>query len=170
MDLDHSLQSMKRVPSELLQERLEVVKQLDGDELELYEISKDKLTGEHYLHYAYLHKQIAALGPESTGVETFHQLLPLQSDDVLAYIFGEQDYAYPAAWKQAFLRNGPEGDYVWFDPAYTIDEEDSKMIGQQLREQLLRFKQSSELTTDSVSKLLQDLDRTRDGDHNGHDS
>ncbi|SFL83305.1 hypothetical protein SAMN03159341_110151 [Paenibacillus sp. 1_12] len=161
----HSLQEMKRIPSELLQERLEVVKQLSADELELYEISKDKLTGDHYLHYAYLHKQVAALGPESNGVETFHQLMPLESDDVLAYIFGEQEFAYPAAWKRSFLRNGPDGDYVWFDPEYTHDEENSEAIANELREQLLRFKQSSELTPEGVSKLLQDLDRTRDRDH-----
>ena len=161
--MNESLQSMKRVPSELLQERLKVVKQLRDDGLELYEVSKDNTTGEHYLHYVYMHKQIAELGPESNEIETFHQLMPLESDDVLALVLGEQDYTYPQCWKQAFLRNGPNGDYVWFDPAYTEQEGDSEEIGRKLREQLLQFKQSSELTVEGVSKLLQDLDRTRDG-------
>ncbi|MCU6797959.1 hypothetical protein OB236_38125 [Paenibacillus sp. WQ 127069] len=163
MNEDQSMQDMKRIPAELLQERLEVVKQLSNDDLELYEISKDKLTGEHYLHYAYLHKQVAAMGPESSGIETFHQLMSLESDDVLAFIFGEQEFTYPAAWKRSFLRNGPEGDYVWFNPEYTQDEENSEAIANELREQLLRFKQSKELTPEGVSRLLQDLDRTRDG-------
>ncbi|NHN30691.1 hypothetical protein [Paenibacillus agricola] len=158
-----SLQSIKRVPSELLQERLEMVKQLADDGLERYEVSKDKLTGEHYLHYAYMHKQVAALGPESNGEETFHQLMPLENDDVLAIVLGEQDYSYPQCWTQAFLRNGPDGDYVWFDPAYTDQEEDNEQIGRKLREQLLQFKQSSELTEEGVRKLLLELDRTRDG-------
>jgi hypothetical protein len=157
-----SLQEMKLIPSELLQERLETIKALAGDELEMYEIAKDKVTGEHYLHFAYLHKQIAALGPESSGEETFHQLLPLDSDDVLAIIFGEQPYTYPDAWASRFLRNGPEGGYVWFDPTYRLDEDDSEAIGQKLKEQLLLFKQNSELTEEAVSKLLKDLDRTRD--------
>jgi hypothetical protein len=163
--LNESLRSTKRVLSEWLHERLEVVKPLADDGLELYEVSKDKATGEHYLHYAYMHKQIAALGPESNGIETFHQLMPLESDDVLALVLGEQDYTYPQCWRQAFLRNGPDGDYVWFDPGYTDKQEDSEEMERKLREQLLQFKQSSALTAEGVSKLLQDLDRTRDGEN-----
>ncbi|OXM87866.1 hypothetical protein [Paenibacillus rigui] len=155
-----SFQEMKRIPSELLQNRLETVKSLTDEVLELYEVAKDTETGEHYLHYAYLHKQIAALGPESTGEETFHHLMPLDSDDVLGIIFGEQSYTYPEAWNKSFLRNGPDGDYVWFDPSYTEQEADHEALGMSVKEQLLKFKQSSERSEDAVRKLLEELDRT----------
>ncbi|MDF2962732.1 MAG: hypothetical protein K0S39_4467 [Paenibacillus sp.] len=160
--MEMSFKEFKRIPSEWLQQRLETVKAISGDAegLELYEVAKDNLTGEHYLHYAYLHKQVAAMGPESTGEETFHHLLPLDSDDVLGIIFSEQSYLYPDAWEKPFLRNGPEGDYVWFDPAYTDDEAENEEIGQNIKEQLLRFKQSGELSPEAVRKLLEELDRT----------
>jgi hypothetical protein len=162
--MEMSFKQFKRIPSDWLQLRLETVKPLKDDGLELYEVAKDKLTGEHYLHYAYLHKQIAALGPESTGEETFHHLLPLSSDDVLGIIFGEQLYLYPDAWTKAFLRNGPDGDYVWFDPAYIDDEAENEEIGQQIKDQLLQFKQSGELSPEAVRKLLEELDRTNGTD------
>ena len=160
--MDQSFVDMKRVSSQLLQDRLETVKPLRQDELEMYEVAKDKLTGEHYLHYAYLHKQVALMGqgPGSNGEEVFHQLMSLESDDVLGIIFGEQLYTYPQHWSKPFLRNGPEGDYVWFDPSYTEQEDQSEVIGANLKEQLLRFKQADNLSEDAVKKLLEDLDRT----------
>jgi hypothetical protein len=164
--MDTSFKELKRVPSDLLDQRLETVKSIKRDDLELYEVAKDKLTGDHYLHYAYLHKQIAALGPESTGEEAFHQLMPIDSDDVLGIVFGEQSYLYPEAWKHSFLRNGPDGDYVWFDPSYTDDEAHSEEVGQSLQEQLLRFKQTEQLTPEAVQKLLDELDRARGTDNN----
>lgn len=162
-----SFVEMRRIPSDWLQERLETVKPLKEEALEMYEVAKDKLTGEHYLHYAYLHKQIAAIGPESSGEETFHHLMPLTSDDVLGLVFGEQSYEYPDNWTQSFLRNGPDGDYVWFDPSYTEQEAESEEIGTNLQEQLLRFKQSSDRSEEAVRKLLEELDRTLGKDDNG---
>ncbi|UQZ81603.1 hypothetical protein SK3146_00759 [Paenibacillus konkukensis] len=162
-----SFVEMRRVPSEWLQERLETIKQLKEDSLELYEVAKDKLTGEHYLHYAYIHKQIAAIGPESSGEESFHHLMPIDSDDVLGLVFGEQSFDYPEHWKKAFLRNGPDGDYVWFDPSYTEQESESEEIGASLQEQLLRFKQAPERSEEAVRKLLEELDRTLGRDDNG---
>jgi hypothetical protein len=162
--MDMSFKEFKRIPSDWLEQRLETVKALKSDELELYEVAKDKLTGEHYLHYAYLHKQIAAIGPESTGEETFHHLLPLDSDEVLGIIFSEQSYEYPGAWEKTFLRNGPEGDYVWFDPSYTDEEAENEAIGQNIKEQLLRFKQAGELSPEAVRKLLEELDQSNGTD------
>ncbi|PZE21799.1 hypothetical protein [Paenibacillus xerothermodurans] len=163
--MDVSFSELKRVPSHVLQQRLETVKELKNDPLEMYEVAKDKLTGEHYLHYAYLHKQVAAIGPQSTGEEIFHQLLPLDTDDVLGIIVGDEAYIYPEAWDRAFLRNGPEGDYVWFDPAYTEDETQSELIGRRIQETLLRFKQSAELSPQAVQKLMEELDRARRRDN-----
>ncbi|MBE1441864.1 hypothetical protein [Paenibacillus sp. OAS669] len=162
-----SFTDLRRVPSEWLQERLETVKALKDDNLEMYEVAKDKLTGEHYLHYAYLHKQVAAIGPESSGDEIFHHLMPIDSDDVLGLVFGEQSYTYPDNWTKMFLRNGPDGDYVWFDPSYTDQEAESEEIGASLQEQLMRFKQSPERSEEAVRKLLEELDRTLGKDENG---
>ncbi|WP_282935427.1 hypothetical protein [Paenibacillus sp. RC67] len=162
-----SFTDMRRVPSDWLQERLETVKSLtDDNNLEMYEVAKDKMTGEHYLHYAYLHKQIAAIGPETNGEEIFHHLMPIDSDDVLGLVFGEQFFTYPDHWNKTFLRNGPDGDYVWFDPSYTEQEVESDEIGANLQEQLLRFKQSPERTEEAVRKLLEELDRTLGKDDN----
>ncbi|TDF99609.1 hypothetical protein [Paenibacillus piri] len=166
--MEMSFTEFKRIPSEWLEQRLETVRALSGDDkLELYEVAKDRLTGEHYLHYAYLHRQVAAIGPESSGEETFHHLMPLSSDDVLGIIFNEQSFHYPDAWNKAFLRNGPDGDYVWFDPAYIEEETENEEIGRQIQEQLLKFRQSGELTPEAVSKLLEELDRTGGTDKDG---
>ncbi len=149
---------MKKVSSNQLQERLETVKTLSDGELELYEIAKDRDTGDHYLHYSYLHRDIAAGGQE----EVFHQLLPLENDDVLGIMFSDQPYTYPDHWKRAFLRNGPEGDYVWFDPGYLDDERESAEVGKQLKEMLLKFKTQGAVDENAVRKLLEDADRLRD--------
>lgn len=150
-----SFQDMQKVPTAMLQERLETVKDLSETEWEMYEIAKDRETGEHYLHYSYLHRDIASGGQE----EVFHQLMPLESDDVLGILFENQEYSYPAHWKSAFLRNGPEGEYVWFDPAYMEDEEDSVELGKKLSDILHQFKTRGDLDAEAVRKLLDEADR-----------
>ncbi|SDC49499.1 hypothetical protein SAMN02799630_00181 [Paenibacillus sp. UNCCL117] len=154
---DTSWKEWKLVPSASMQERLETVRTLREDELELYEIAKDKLTGEHYLHYAYLHRNIGAIGTNGQD-EVFHQLLPLESDDVLGIMFSEQPYAYPEHWQKPFLRNGPEGDYVWFDPSYTEAEGEYEALGQQILEELNRFKAEGDLSEAAVERLLRKLE------------
>ncbi|TBL80267.1 hypothetical protein [Paenibacillus thalictri] len=156
-----SFQQMKRVPSALLQERLETVKDLSDDGMEMYEIAKDRETGEHYLHYSYLHKDIAQGGAE----EIFHQLQPLESDDVLGIMFSGQPYDYPDSWAKPFLRNGPDGDFVWFDPGNPNDEQSSLELGQQLSELLMRFKQGGELDPEQVRMLLNETDKLRKDDN-----
>jgi hypothetical protein len=152
-----SLQNLKKVSSELLEQRLETVRELSRSETELYEIAKDRLTGEHYLHYSYLHRNLADTGAE----EVFHQLLPLETDDVLAVLFGEQPYKYPHHWHKPFLRNGPEGFYVWFDPGYLDEHQQSEEIGKQLKAKLQQFKARGKIDEEAVRKLLEELDRTR---------
>ncbi|WP_159883580.1 hypothetical protein [Paenibacillus puerhi] len=152
-----SWKERKLVSSESMQERLETVRTLREDELELYEIGKDRSTGEHYLHYAYLHRNVAAIGTGGQD-EIFHQLLPLESDDVLGILFGEQPYAYPEHWGKPFLRNGPDGDYVWFDPSYAEEEEDYEAIGRQIVEELNLFKAQGDLSEAAVERLLRRLE------------
>lgn len=157
--MSESWQDSKRVASASIADRLETVKPLKEDELELYEIAKDKATGEHYLHYAYLHRNLAAAGPGSGQEEIFHHLMPLGSDDVLGILFSGAPYAYPEHWSKPFLRNGPEGDYVWFDPTYADEEARHEAIGKEIEEQLRLFKQAGELSQEEVRKLLERLDR-----------
>jgi hypothetical protein len=52
--------------------------------------------------------------------QSYHHLLPLSHDDVLGLMFNGEPYAYPDHWRKPFLRNGPEGYYIWFDPSDTI--------------------------------------------------
>ncbi|MCM3271559.1 hypothetical protein [Paenibacillus elgii] len=154
-----SWSSRKRIPGEEIGERLDSVRVLKEDGLELYEIAKDKATGEHYLHYAYLHRNLAAIpaGPEAVQEESFHHLMPLESDEVLVFLFGEASYDYPAHWSKPFLRNGPEGDYVWFDPGYAAAEAEHEAIGRDIAEQLALFKQAGDVSEQKVRELLERL-------------
>ncbi|MEK8128556.1 hypothetical protein WMW72_11635 [Paenibacillus filicis] len=154
---DMSWKEWKLISPESMQERLETVRTLREDGLELYEIGKDRVTGEHYLHYAYLHRNIAGIGTEGQE-EIFHQLLPLDSDDVLGILFSEQAYAYPEHWHKPFLRNGPDGDYVWFDPSYAEEEGDYEALGQQIMDELAKFKAQGDLSEDAVERLLKRLE------------
>jgi hypothetical protein len=153
-----SFPQMRSVAAELLQNRLEQVKHLAGDELDLYEIVKDKPTGDHYIHYVYVHRDFAAGGQE----ESFHQLLPVDSDEVLGILFSDEPYSYPHHWKKPFLRNGPDGSYVWFDPGYVEGEKSGEEIGAELREMLLKFKSAGKLDEQAVSELLKESDKLRD--------
>jgi hypothetical protein len=119
---------------------------------------KDRVTGEHYLHYAYLHRSFTS--PDSAE-ESFHYLLPIESGDVLGILFGEQGYTYPENWKHAFLRNGPVGYYVWFDPAGEAEEAESIAMAEQIRERLLRFKQENSGTPEEVGRLMEEFERLR---------
>lgn len=163
MTLNGSWTEWKRVPSEVLGERLETVRALKELEHEMYEISKDKETGEHYLHYAYLHRNFKAVGPDLGQEEVFHQLMPLTSDDVLGLLFGEQPYDYPDHWNKPFLRNGPEGDYVWFDPSYAAEEQEHEAMGLEIAQQLAKFKAAGDLSEDRVRELLDKLNK-KDGE------
>ncbi|MGY4761265.1 hypothetical protein ACVNS2_16895 [Paenibacillus caseinilyticus] len=155
-----SWRGSRQVSSEELQERLETVRTLQENELEMYEIAKDKLTGEHYLHYSYLHRSLAgAPGAGAGGEEVFHQLLPLDSDDVLGILFSEQPYVYPQYWKRAFLRNGPEGQYVWFDPTYADAEAENEAFGRDLASRLAEFKRQGNVSEEAVKRFLEELEK-----------
>jgi hypothetical protein len=149
-----SFKEQKKIANELLQQRITTVKELKQDELEMYEIAKDSNTGDHYLHYSYLHRNISDTG----APEVYHQLLPLESDDVLGLIFGEQAYTYPDHWHKSFLRNGPDGFFIWFDPDSDEERMQNEEYGARLTDKLRKFKESGSLDPESVRKLLEDLD------------
>jgi hypothetical protein len=146
---------MTSVSGELLQQRLKEIRVLEQLDTERYAIVKDDATGEHWLQYSYIHRNIAEDGTE----ETYHYLLPLESDDVLGILFSGQPYRYPDVWRTPFLRNGPEDKYVWFDPEPAFESEDDEAYAKKLREKLLDFKGKGAYDPSSVEKLLRDLDR-----------
>jgi hypothetical protein len=151
---ESSFKEQKKIQTELLQQRITTVKELRQDELEMYEIAKDSDTGEHYLHYSYLHRNLADTG----APEVYHQLLPLESDDVLGLIFSEQPYTYPDHWQKPFLRNGPDGFFIWFDPGQDEERSKNEAYGVLLSEKLKKFKEAGSLDTEAVRKLLEELD------------
>lgn len=156
--MSESWKEQKQISQDVLQNRLETIKELGGDaaETELYEIVKDSATGEHYLHYAYLHLAVA----DGTK-ESFHQLLPLDSDDVLGLMFGEQPYSYPDHWRSPFLRNGPDGTYVWFDPSETIEGagEDQEQLAGDVAHILGSWKREGARDPESVKRMLEEIDQ-----------
>lgn len=160
MEQDSSFIHYQKISAETMGSRIVPVKELLQTELDLYEVSKDAETGEHYLHYAYMHRDFTSTGEP----ESFHYLLPIDSDDVLGMIFGEQGYAYPEFWSKAFLRNGPEGFYIWFDPAHEAEQSEDEAIAADLLNKLRAFKESGSADPDAVRKLLEELDQTRKKD------
>ncbi|GAA3404554.1 hypothetical protein ACFFNY_27070 [Paenibacillus hodogayensis] len=161
--MSESWTSMSQVPQQQLQDRLQSVKTLAGDEraAELYEIVKDADTGDHYLHYAYMHLTVAD-GEE----QTYHQLLPLDSDNVLGILFGGQPYAYPDHWRSPYLRNGPDGTYVWFDPSQSFEgaAEGQEKLAREVVGMLGEWKRRGTYDSESVKRLLEQIDRTMERD------
>ncbi|HZG88530.1 hypothetical protein [Paenibacillus sp.] len=149
-----SLREMQVVPGALLEQRIEEVKPLDTLETEQYAIVKDGETGEHFLHYRYIHRDVALGGAESA----YHQLMPLSSDDVLELMFGGAPYRYPEAWTQPYLRNGPDGQYVWFDPSPAREAEEAEREAARIRETLLAFKRKGSFGEQDVERLFRELD------------
>lgn len=149
-----SFREMKKVPGELMEKRIVEVRSLQDGELEQYRVVKDEETGEHYLHYRYIHRDVAAGGAESA----YHQLMPLETDDVLGVMFGGQPYQYPEAWRKPYLRNGPDEQYVWFDPTPALEAEEAEREAARIRETLMKFKQRGSFDTKDVEELFRELD------------
>jgi hypothetical protein len=155
--MKESFKEQKVVSLEELQARLEIVKELKESDTEAYYIRKDRETGEHYLHYSYLHLNVAEGGVE----EVFHHLLPIENDDVLSYIFEEKSYAYPEEWKGRYLRTGEEG-MVWFESHGEVDYEHYAAKGQEAQQKLEAFKQAGAYDDDAIRKLLSEMEKMFD--------
>ncbi|ANE47804.1 hypothetical protein SY83_17620 [Paenibacillus swuensis] len=150
-----SLTALNKVKGDEITARVISVQTLAESEYEFYEIDKDTETGEHYLHFAYLHKEASSAFTE----EFYHQLMPLGHDDVIAVVMGEQLYTYPVYWNRTFLRNGPEGHYVWFNPAGTEDRSGLERSGLEAQQRLHAFKLRGDTDPESVEKLMRELDK-----------
>lgn len=147
---------MRIVPGDELTRRIETVKTLREQDGELYRLAKDAETGDHYLHYAVYHLNVASGGAE----EIYHHLLPLADDDVIAAALGAPWPAYPAEWRNAYLRNGPHGGFVWYDPdGAAIDEAAYEDAAAKLRDKLLAFRRGGARGEEDIQALLDDIER-----------
>lgn len=153
-----SLRDMTVVPGDLLEKRITDVKTLEATQLEQYSIVKDEETGEHYLHYRYIHRDVAAGGAETS----YHQLMPLTTDEVLSLMFNDEPYRYPDAWRRPFLRNGPNEEYIWFDPAPAFETEEAEREAARIKEALLAFKRKGNFAPEEVERFLRELDEGND--------
>lgn len=151
-----SFTQLRIVTDQELSRRLETVKDLSKDTTQLYRLVKDTETGEHYLHYAVFHLNLADGGAE----EEYHHLLPLEHDDVIALALGAPLFEYPEQWNQAYLRNGPHGGFVWYDPSGAMDDEQNYAETEAyIREQLLAFRKQSARGEEEVRRLLEEMDK-----------
>lgn len=154
-----SLTALRFVPDNLLAARMSAVKELSATENEHYSLVKDTATGEHYLHFAARHLNIAAGSTE----EYYHHFMPVEHDDVISLALGGDVPEYPGQWERPFLRNGPTGGYVWFDPDHMAEDAASyDAAAAQLREKLLAMKREGRTSEDDVRRLFEDVDRMFD--------
>jgi hypothetical protein len=155
-DLPLSFTNLRLVPQEMLDARVETIKSLQEGENETYLLVKDVPTGEHYLHYAVRHLNLAAGGAE----EEFHHLMFLEHDDVIALALGAQEFVYPEHWNKPYLRNGPYGGFVWYDPAGASEESAQfEAIAEEIRAKLQAFRREGRGGTEDVLRLMDDVDR-----------
>jgi hypothetical protein len=151
-----SFTQLRIVTQDELTRRIAAVKDLKEKDGELYRLVKDTETGEHYLHYGVLHLNIAGGGAE----EEYHHLLPLEHDDVIALALGAPLFQYPLQWNQAYLRNGPDGGFVWYDPGGAAeDEREYAQTEAYIRERLLAFRRSEARGEEDVKRLFEEMDQ-----------
>jgi hypothetical protein len=100
---------------------LETIKVLEENEFETYSIVKHRETQEHYLRYFLVHINLMEGGRRN---EHDH-FLPIDSDDVLGILLGEQMYHFPDNWRKTYLRSGNDSRIIPFDPTknYGLEEE-----------------------------------------------
>ncbi len=154
-----SFSRLRLVTDKMLAARLETVKVLDEKENDVYSVEKDKETGEHYLHYAVRHLNLAAGGAE----EMYHHWMPIGHDDVIALALGAPEYTYPEHWLRPYLRNGPGGGYVWYDPDGAADDHERyESIAEDIRTKLDAFRKEGRSGEEDIRRLMDEIDRLFD--------
>lgn len=137
--------------------RLETVKELEQTDFETYSIAKDRETGQHYLRYAFTHINLAEGGRR----DQYDHFLPLESDDVLSLLFGNEPYQFPAHWKRTYLRTGTDDRIMPFDPSENHDLEEAAETERAMLVRLLRYKQEW-MTAADKEQLTRELFRELD--------
>nr|WP_204516797.1 hypothetical protein [Brevibacillus fulvus] len=130
---------------------------LETTDFETYSIVKDKESGQHYLRYSFFHIQVSAGGTRFD----YEQFLPLEADDVLGLVFGEQPYRFPDHWRSVYYRSGTDGRLMLFDPSENHDLEKAAAAERDMLEKLLEYKQrwqAAEQREELTKQLFADLD------------
>ena len=139
---------------------IEVVKELGQTDFETYSIVKEKDSSQHFLHYSFFHIKLAEGGIR----EDYDYFLPLDADDVLALILGEQPYQFPENWKKTYLRSGTDDRLYPFDPAPVDELEREKEEELGILEALTRYKSMFENATDKdalTQEFFKELEANR---------
>ncbi|MFD2371999.1 hypothetical protein ACFSO0_18895 [Brevibacillus sp. GCM10020057] len=116
---------------------LETIKQLETSEFETYSIVKHRESGEHFLRYFLSHINLSEGGRR----DDYDHFMPLDSDDVLGLMFGEQEYRFPDHWRRSYLRSGNDNRLIPFDPSENYDLEEDAAAELAMLQQLELFKQ-----------------------------
>lgn len=116
---------------------LEKIKELEQSEFETYSIVKNRETGDHYLHYFLSHLNLSAGGRR----DDYDYFLPLDSDEVLGLMFGEQPFHFPDHWRNPYLRSGNDNRLIPFDPSENYDLEEDAAAELAMLAQLEQFKE-----------------------------
>ena len=90
-------------------------------------------------------------------------MLPLETDDVLALVLGEQAFHFPDHWRKPFLRNGPAGFYVWFDPSGTEELARYEKLGAEIASILTEFKRQGRFDEQAIRDVVERLNRLDPG-------
>ncbi|WP_253901634.1 hypothetical protein [Brevibacillus sp. HB1.3] len=125
---------------------LETIKELSKSEFETYSIVKNTETGEHYLHYFLSHINLSEGGRR----DDYDHFLPIESDDILAIMFGEQPYQFPENWRSAYLRSGNDNRLIPFDPSENYDLDDAAAAELAMLEKLEQYKEQM-MNADNLS-------------------
>lgn len=137
--------------------RLETVKELERTDFETYSVVKDRETGQHYLHYSFMHIKLSEGGRR----DDYEHFLPLDSDDVLSLLFGEHPFHFPDHWKSTYYRSGTDDRLMPFDPSENHDLQKEAETELALLERLEEYKRQWEESSDKdrlTKNLFHDLD------------
>jgi hypothetical protein len=132
--------------------RLETVKELEHTDFETYSIVKNQATGQHYLRYSFTHVNLFEGGRR----DEYDHFLPLESDDVLGILFGDQPYRFPDHWRSPYLRSGTDERLMPFDPSENHDLKEAAEAERSLLTKLAEYKRQWQ-SADDKERLTRDL-------------
>lgn len=136
---------------------LDILKEWQPTDTETYSIVKNRETAEHYLWYSLVHINLSEGGRQ----DVYEHFMPLDSDDVLGLMFGEQPYSFPDHWQKPYLRSGTDERLMWYDPRENFDLQKAAEEERAMFERLLQYKQQWLEASDKeelTRKLFRDLD------------
>lgn len=137
---------------------LETIKVLETNDFETYSVVKDRETGQHYLHYSFMHIKLSEGGRR----DDYEHFMPLSSDDVLGFLFGELPYRFPDHWKSTYYRSGTDDRLMPFDPSENHGLEKEAETELALLERLEEYKRQWEKAPDKeelTKNLFHHLDK-----------